>query len=389
MFIMGETGFEWLIEIALLLVLAKSLELLMVRLGFLRVVAWLLAGLLVSIVRIYIGYEPSIVVKAFAYLGIILLLFEAGLEGSLRMFIRGFRRVGLIAIGGVIGAIASGFIAIPILHLSIYSGIALGIILSATSVSVTVKAFEELGVLSSLEAQAVIGAAVVDDVIGLALIGLLPTSKGVNILSIAILASLAFMLWFATAIVAEKALRGLFKKILTTPIEAGTEVTALILTLLLAYIATRIGLSTILLAYALGIGIASFRYIARRLGDRLRTLVVLFAPLFFVYAGYQLDIRELLAVELHKIAFAVAIVILLAFTSKILGCYIFARLSGFSHRQSLIVGVGMVPRAEVMTVIATSALDYGLIDQSIYLAILFIIPITTMVTPILIKKLYS
>ncbi len=256
----------------------------------------MLAGLLVSIARTYIAYEPSIVVKAFAYLGIILLLFKAGLEGSLGLFIRWFKRMGLIAVEGVVGAMVSGFIVIPILYLSLYSSIALGIILSATSVSVTLKAFEEFNAISSPEVQAVMGVAVVNDVIGLALIGLL-----------------FFMLWFTTAIVAKKLLRELFKKPLVIPLGAGVEVTALILTPLQAYVAIRIGLSVILLVYALCLGIASFRYIARRVGDRLHTLVVLLVPLFFVYVGYQLNIQELLAVELYRIAFVVVIVILLAF----------------------------------------------------------------------------
>jgi len=383
----NEVGFEWLLEVALLLALAKTLELVSVKIGLLRVVAWLLAGLIVSSLRAFVAYEPSSVLRALAQLGIILLLFEAGLEGSLKTFIRGFKRASLVAVGGVLGAVLSGLAAVPILGMPLSSGLALGVILSATSVSVTVKTFEELGALSSVEAQTIVGAAVVDDVIGLALLGLLSEAAGLG--SIAIFAPVAFGLWFATAIIADRASKGLFKAVLAEPIEAGAEATALILTLLLAYVAMRVGLSAILLAYAFGMGIAGFRYVARRIGERLRVLALLFAPLFFVYAGYQVDLQKLVSIGFGRTAIVVAVVLALAFISKILGCYIPARLSGLGSRSSLVVGVGMAPRAEVMTIAATLALERGVIDQSLYLALLLVVPVTSFVTPIIIRKLYS
>jgi len=383
----NEAGFEWLLEVALLLALAKTLEFVSVKIGLLRVVAWLLAGLIVSSFRAFVAYEPSPVLRALAQLGIILLLFEAGLEGSLKTFVRGFKRVSLVAAGGVIGAVLSGLAAVSILGMPLISGLALGVILSATSVSVTVKTFEELGALSSVEAQTIVGAAVVDDVIGLALLGLLSGAAGLG--SVAIIAPAAFGLWFATAVVADKASKGLFKAVLAEPIEAGAEATALILTLLLAYVAMRVGLSAILLAYAFGMGIAGFRYVARRVGERLRVLALLFAPLFFVYAGYQVDLQKLASIGFGRTAIVVAVVLALAFISKILGCYIPARLSGLSGRPSLVVGVGMTPRAEVMTIAATLSLERGVIDQSLYLALLLVVPVTSFVTPIVIRKLHS
>jgi len=383
----NEVGFEWLLEVALLLALAKTLELVSVKIGLLRVVAWLLAGLIVSGLRAFVAYEPSSALRALAQLGIILLLFEAGLEGSLRTFVRGLKRASLVAIGGVLGAVLSGLAAVPILGMPLSSGLALGVILSATSVSVTVRTFEELGALSSVEAQTIVGAAVVDDVVGLALLGLISGAAGLG--SIAIFAPAAFGLWFATAIVADRASKGLFKAVLSEPIEAGAEATALILTLLLAYIAMRVGLSAILLAYAFGMGIAGFRYAARRIGERLRVLALLFAPLFFVYAGYQVDLQKLASIGFGRTTMVVAVVLALAFISKILGCYIPARLSGLGGKSSLVVGVGMAPRAEVMAIAATLALERGVIDQSLYLALLLVVPVTSFVTPIIIRKLYS
>ena len=388
---MVELGeFSWLVELATLLLMAKGLELVVVRFGLARVVAYLLAGLIIAALKPHILYEPSNVVRAFAFLGIILLLFEAGLESSLREFIRGLKGSSAVAVGGVLGSLLAGLVAIPLLKFGLTQALALGIILSATSVSVTVKTFEELRALSSIEAQTIIGAAVVDDVIGLALLSLL-YSLGANmdLIKIVLIAVVAFALWFATAKVTELYSRRLFKPLMKAPLEAGVETVVLAIILALAYVATRIGLSVILLAYAFGLGLTSFKYLARKVGERLRILSLLFSPLFFLYAGSRLNFTEILTAEVGKVLYLAIIVLSLAFLSKILGCFIAARALGFSTNKSLIIGIGMVPRAEVMIVAATAALENNLIGHDLYLAVLLIVPISTFVVPIIIKRMYG
>ncbi|HDI02384.1 MAG TPA: cation:proton antiporter, partial [Ignisphaera sp.] len=294
-----EQSYLWLLEVALLIMGAKLLEAIFIRIGLARILAYLSLGLILAVLRHSTGFEISDVTIALANIGIISLLFQAGLESTLRHFIRGIKEAGIVAVGGVIGALVAGFALIPLLCRSVSEAFALGVVLSATSISVTVKTFEELGALGSPEAQVIIGAAVVDDVIGLALLSIL---YGMSLNELDVVHSigipiLAFSFWFATAWLANRYAPNLFKFILKLRLEAGITSLAFAIVLFLAYIASTIGLSTILLAYAFGLGIAGFRYVARKIEEALRVLTSIFAPLFFIYVGSRIDIEQILLSE--------------------------------------------------------------------------------------------
>ncbi len=382
--------FGWLLEVALILIAAKLLEAIFVRIGLARLLAYLCVGVSLSILKHLTGYSLSDVSVALAHIGIIALLFRAGLESSLRQFLRSLREAGIIAVGGVAGALVAGLMLTPLIGADLESSFAMGVVLAATSISVTVKTLEELGALGSREAQAIIGAAVVDDVIGLALLSVLHgiACGGINILYIIGIPALAFGLWFGTAWASNTFAGKLFRTVLRLRLEMGIEALSFALVLLLAFIAHTIGLSSILLAYAFGLGVASFRYAARRIEEDTRVLTSLFSPLFFVYVGSRLDIEQILAVEIKGLIWIAVIVLVLGFASKILGCYAAARLTGFNSMQATIIGIGMVPRAEVALVAATMGLEMGLIDQSLFVATLLMVAVSLFTIPIFLTLLY-
>ncbi len=384
----GEFG--WLLEVALILIAAKLLEAIFIRIGLARLLAYLCIGVSLSVLSHLTGYSLSDVSAALASIGIIALLFQAGLESSLRQFLRSLKEAGIIAIGGVAGALAAGLALTPLIGASLEKSFAMGVVLVATSISVTVKALEELGALSSREAQAIIGAAVVDDVIGLALLSVLHgiAYGGLNMLYIVGIPALAFGFWFGTAWASNTFAGRLFRTVLRLRLEAGIEALSFALVLLLAFFAQTIGLSTILLAYAFGLGVASFRYAARRIEEDMRVLTSLFSPLFFVYVGSRLDIEQILAAEIKGLIWITMVVLILGFASKILGCYVAARLIGFNSMQATIIGVGMVPRAEVALVAATMGLEMGLIDHSLFTATLLMVTVSLFTVPILLTLLY-
>jgi len=376
----------WMFEIAVMLAVAHVLATLMKRIGLPRVVGYVVAGILLSTA----GFEPHPTVTPFATLGVITLLFHAGLEGSLREFFKGLRAAGVIAVGGVVGAILAGLGAAPILGLSLEGAFALGVILSATSVGLTVSTLEEIGKLGTREANAIVGAAVVDDVLGLALLSTLTglALGKIDILLIPSISILAFVFWITVSVGIGFASRFIYK--LSTLIEPreGSVVVAFIILMGLSYIAVNMRLSAILLAYALGLGISSYRYIGRVIESRVSPLVTLFTPLFFVYAGIMLDIEEVAVLGLHSLL-TLCVVLLLGFLSKVVGCYIAARLMGFDKQKAMIIGLGMVPRAEVMLVAATLSYEERLIPTDVYLSTLMLVLVTSLLVPPLLKKMYA
>lgn len=377
----------WMLEFALALGLAKIIEALLVRARLPRVLGYVLAGLML----VSIGFRLSETMYAFAILGIVTMLFHAGLSSSTREFFRGLRLAGVIAIGGVVGALLAGFATIPLLGVSWITAFSIGVILSATSVSLTIKTLEELGRMASIESTAIIGAAVVDDVLGLALLSTaFGISGGVVRLEYVVgISALAFAFWLLVSYGFQAVSRPLLKFAVRTDVEAPLLTLSFILLMILSYTATYVNLSAILLAYALGLGLASYPFLAKRIFNEVKPIISLFTPLFFVYSGMLVDIHELMNVDLGKYLYTIIIVITLAIMSKLLGCYAAAKILGFDHYTSIIIGLGMMPRAEVMLTAAALTYQLGLITQDIYIGILLVLPLTTLTVPPLLKYFYS
>lgn len=377
----------WMLEFALALGLAKVMEGLLIRIRLPRVLSYVLAG----IILVSVGFTLSETMYAFAILGIVTMLFHAGLSSSTREFFRGLRIAGSIAIGGVVGALAAGFATIPLLNVDWLTAFSIGVILSATSVSLTVQTLEELGRVASIEATAIIGAAVVDDVLGLALLSTIIGVSGgiIRIEYVVGISALAFAFWLIVSYGFQTVSRPLLKFAIKTDIEAPLLTLSFILLMILSYVAAYVNLSAILLAYALGLGLASYPFLAKRILYKIEPIISLFTPLFFVYSGMLVDIHALIYEELIKHIYTILIILSLAIASKLLGCYVAARILGFDHYTSLIIGVGMMPRAEVMLTAATLIYNLGLITHDIYIGFLLILPLTTLTVPPLLKYFYS
>jgi Kef-type K+ transport system membrane component KefB len=384
----AETGM-WVLELAVLIFLAKILEGYSRRINTPRIVFFVLLGVTLAFIRYYTGYALSDVLEAFATLGIVALLFLAGLEGSLKYFMRGLKDAGIIALGGVLAAVGFGLSTIILLGLDFGKALAIGIILSATSVSVTVDTLSEMNKLNTKEAMLIIEAAVVDDVLGLILLSFLGAYKnGLDIFSLTVVPVSAFIVWYLTAWFSNKYMGSILKAIGRLNVLYGLESVSLAILLLFAFLGHSLGLSYILLAYAYGIGLASNRYFARKAYSATSLIAAIFAPLFFIYVGYKLDVEYLYSVNLLSIAYVLTIVTILGFLSKFVGCYLSARLVGLNHKSATVIGVGMIPRSEVAMVATALAYDLGLIKADLFAASLVMILSTVLVTPILLKKVF-
>ncbi len=380
----------WLFEIAILILVAKSIEGLAYRIGIPRVVFFVLLGILIAFVKFFTGYVFSTVLEVFSTIGIVSLLFLAGLEGSLRYFIRGLKVAGLIAVGGVAGAMCCGFLAMILFNVDWLTAFAFGVILSATSVSVTVSALEEMGKLDSREAMLIVEAAVVDDVIGLVLLSFLSAfQQHVNYLWLLSIPFIAFLVWYGTAWFSSKYMDIIYKYIGRIGAIRGIEAFTIAILFILAFVAQELGLASVLLAYAYGIGVATHRYFAKRVKDSVGFIAAIFSPLFFIYVGYRLDIEYLSNIDLLSILYAVIIIVAFGFISKLVGCYLAARAMGLSHKSSLVIGIGMIPRSEVAMIAATISYEINLIGPDLFAAYLVMILATVIISPILLKKVMN
>ncbi len=379
----------WFLEVALLLFLARIFEGIAEKIGQPKVFAWVIVGLLVPL----FNYKLSWVTESLGILGIISYLFYVGLEGSLKGFMRGLREAGMIAVGGVIASLGLGLIVMLLMGFSFKESFSVGVALSATSVSITVKALEELDKMHRREAQAILGAAVVDDVLGLALLstllGISAGSLSEVTFTVIEVVTLAFGFWFGIAFTFQKMADPLYRFFSRLSDEAPILTLTFIILLSLAFIADELRLSSILLAYAFGLGLSSHKYIAMKIERLMSPFITLFTPLFFIAAGSMFSIKELQSVNLADSLAVMLVIITVGMLSKVIGCYLPAKVLGFSRRDSLIIGFGMIPRGEVMMTVVVAARAVGILSLPVYIALILLLPITSLSTPSVLSKLYK
>jgi Kef-type K+ transport system membrane component KefB len=279
----------WMVEIATLIALSRMSEIVLSKVGMPKVMGYILVGMAIPLMN----YELTEITSSLAVLGIVVYLFYLGLEGSLRGFIKGLKDAGLIAIGGVVASMVLPIAVLAPLGTSLKEAFALGVALSATSVTLTLKTLGDMGYEGSRVGQAITGAAVVDDVLGLALLSTVYSleAREFPAMTLVEIVSGAFGFWLAVSYSLERLGKPMIKLALKTPMEEPLLSVIFIVLLVLSYIAAQLQLSAILLAYAVGLGFSRYRYEARYVSNRMLTLIALFTPLFFVKAGSLVDIR--------------------------------------------------------------------------------------------------
>ena len=330
------------------------------------------------------------IVLAFGEIGGILILFVAGLE----MTFRDFRKVGMagFVIGtiGVIVPFIMGYGLALALGYSTIVCLVVGAALVATSISITALVLQELNRSRSVESRIMISAAVVDDVLGLAILGVIvsfiSTGTPITPLSVVVVISTSLALWLAmtvfAAIVVPRILNWTSKGSEST-VEAAATATCFGASALAAYL----GLSPIVGAFAAGMAVASSKAI-EKVRDYTKKISVIFSPVFFALAGAQFDIRSFITSDWFFYAFFIALVVV-AIASKMIGCGLPAAYFLKDRAKGTRVGIGMISRGEVGLIVAGVAISAGAISQSIYAAILGMIMITTVLPPLLLQKAYA
>ena len=399
-----------ILAISLLIVTAKIFALIFKRIKLPEVIGEILAGVIFGPFAIggllVLAGEPlfsgpvneNFVLETFFEIGGMILLFSAGLEFTFKQF----RKAGLpsfvIGTAGVVIPFILGYYGSIFVGFSSTESLLIGAALTATSIAITIRTLEELDQLKNKESQIMVYAAVVDDVLGLTLLGvvLAIASTGIipEIASVLSTTVFTLSLWialllgsvyflpkfldFVTNLTGELKLTEDSEKHPQSP--STIETLAIFIILVWGAIAVYMGLSPIVGTFAAGMALAGSRY-KHQIEIFISHIRIIFAPLFFAYVGAQINLQEIITIDL----FAFGLILALAMIGKLLGCgipgYIFLR----NRIQAQRIGIGMASRGEVGIVIAGIGYASGLIDSSSYAVLMAVIMVTTVVSPILLR----
>jgi Kef-type K+ transport system membrane component KefB len=338
------------------------------------------------------------VMEIISEIAVVVLLFVAGVETDVNAFLRQGVTGGLVALGGVIFPFIFGYLIT--MWLAPEAGIAgwllMGAALTATSIGLTVRILMEMGKFRTRAGTTILVGAVIDDIIGIVIlsvvVGISTSTKNGSELNMAHIglnavkiAAIGFAVWFALLIVGVRLNKYISRFLLSPFRKSGTiPIFALIIGFVIAYLVTLVGLHPVVGAYVAGLMFAATDE-RQEILDRTRPIMLFLAPFFFCYLGMQVDMRLFWGG-----AIIAAILTIAAVIGKIAGCYIPARFAGkMSHTESLIVGIGMVPRGEVGLIIAGAGLLAGAIGRDLFGAAVAVSVITTLITPAMLSPFFK
>jgi len=395
---MSSEFLNFILALSIIIVIAKASGYLSVRLGQPSVLGELLAGILLGPTLLDMVHGWPIFhgdahlgesITLMAEIGVILLMMLAGLELHLNDLAKSGKVSALSGTLGVVLPLAMGFGTAVLFGANTQSAVFIGLTLSATSVSISAQTLLELKVLRSRVGLALLGAAVFDDILvilALSLATILVADAGGGLLSI-LLTILRMIGYLAAAgIIGIFVLPRLVAVVQRLPISQGLIALVLVLCLLYAWAAEVIGgMATITGAFLLGLFLARLP-VRERIESGIVTMAYgFFVPIFFVNIGLEVNMRTI-----SGSAWWLAVVITaVAVFSKIAGCGVGAKIAGFSNREALQLGIGMVSRGEVGLIVASFALVEGLISQESFSIVVFMVIVATLLTPPMLRAAFA
>ena len=402
---------DFLFQLAVILFSTKMLGILMRKLGLPQVLGFIIAGILIGTAiwgcffdigdNWIFPIKDNMYLKAFAEVGVIFVMFTAGLETKLEDIKSTGKVSFLIALMGVIVPLGLGtllaFIFLP--DKDIYTWLFVGVIMTATSVGITVEVLRELGKLKTKVGTIIVSAAIIDDVIGIIVLAIALSLSGANGATSPVLMAinpsgnmLITVLWifafFVFAIGVGIPLAKLFKYIeKKTPHTRRIPILSIAMCLMYSFVAEKVfGVADITGAYIAGI-ILSTNHSSAEYVDRKVTInsYTMFAPIFFACIGIKISFATL---TLDVLWFAIAFVIV-AIVAKIIGCGGVAKLCNFTFKDSLRIGIGMITRGEVALIVMEKGINGRLIDDQYRAIAVLLVVVSSLIAPILLKLLYK
>ncbi|WP_411678098.1 cation:proton antiporter [Caproicibacter sp.] len=387
------TSYHFLFDLALILLSTKLLGLLTRKVQMPQVVGALLAGLILGPAMLNILKETDFISKT-AEIGVIVLMFTAGLETDFQEMKKTGKASFLIAMVGVLIPLAGGYAVaamfnktmLPEVDVSLFlQNVFIGVILTATSVSITVETLNEIGALNTRSGNAILGAAVIDDVLGIVCLTLVTSAADPSVNIAVVLLKIVGFFFFAG--VAGYLFYLLFKKMINRSDKDLRRyvILAFVFCLLLSYCAERFfGVADITGAYIAGLILSNTKeteYITSRFNT---VSYALLSPMFFASIGINVSLPEMTP----SILWFSVLLTVVAVLTKIVGCGLGARLCRFTGRESLQIGVGMISRGEVALIVANKGFALKMMSPVYLGPVVLTVILTTILTPILLKIVY-
>ncbi|MCD4830018.1 MAG: cation:proton antiporter [Candidatus Cloacimonetes bacterium] len=383
-----------LLQLALILFASKLLSALFRRMGQPPVIGMLLLGVVLG--QLCLVHDGE-VIRWIARIGVLFLLFEAGLETDLKRIREEARRAALPALGGVVLPFGGGFLLSWLQNGQLFHSLVIGIIMTATSVSVSVMTLMDLGKMKGAEGRCIVNAAILDDILGILLLSFVfglaaghgapgeATVHGAAGLIGQLLPLLKIVGFFvAIVLLGRYFFIPLFHNLSRLNLEASAPALAVVAIFFFGWLAEYAEIAAITGAYFAGlfIGQTGYRHtVQREIASAGR---LLFIDVFFVHIGLMIDLKHM-----HSGVAYLAAFIAIALVTKFVGSMAGARLSGFDTLRSLRVGIGMMPRGEVALIVAGMAMQRQLIGPADYSATIMAVIVSAFITPILLKISYT
>lgn len=377
-------------DLAIIIVSAKVFGLVAQKLKAPQVVGEIIAGLLIG--PCVFGFvKQSDYLSLIAEIGVIMIMFSAGLETNLKELVKTGPKALLVAIVGVLVPLAGGTLLYSCFYGfsaigsdSFYRAIFIGTILTATSVGITVQTLKELGHIKEHVGTLITSAAIIDDVIGIIVLTFVigfknPESKPITVI-------IHTVLFFVCSICVGMIMYYVFKFIdKRHPHQRRVPILGFALCMFFAFAAEEFfGIADITGAYVAGLILCNLNdssYIARKIDIN---SYMIFGPVFFASIGLKTEFSGFTS---SLLVFSIFFV-LVGLITKVVGCGLTAKLMGYSWNESLKVGVGMMTRGEVALIVAQKGLSVGMLDAKYFASVILLIIVSSVSTPIVLKLLY-
>ena len=394
--------YTFLLELALILVFTKVFGIIMKKLGLPQVVGAIVAGLLLGGAiwspltgGAFVPVRASDTLSIIAEIGVVMIMFSAGLETDMNELKSTGPVAALIAVCGVMVPLGLGFlVAMPFFGIgdfkAVISCVFIGVIITATSVSITVETLKELGKLKGKVGTAILSAAIIDDVIGIIILTVVtgldnPSGAGAGAAAADVV--LKTVLFFVCAIGIGMLLNKLFKWLVKKyPHRRRVPIMGLAVCFLYAYSAEHFfGIADITGAYLAGIILSNLKetgYIENKIDIG---SYMIFSPVFFASIGIKTTFEGINpSILLFALLFVAA-----GLVSKIVGCGAAAKVCGFNAKDSLKIGIGMIARGEVALIVAQKGIESGIVPSVYLSAVIVLVIVSSLLAPVLLKLLFK
>jgi Kef-type K+ transport system membrane component KefB len=373
---------EFLLALIAVFVAAKVFGLFAEKLRQPAVLGEIVGGMLIGVSGLHLVDAHAETIHLLAELGVILLLFLIGLDTDLRQLMSVGGSATIVACVGVALPFAAGYFAGSLLGFGTMVSVFLGASLTATSVGITARVLSDLGHMRDPESQVILGAAVVDDIIGLIILTIVSTLAGggeLSFLNIGRLVVVAFGFVILAVVIGSQLAPYLIRLIERLDVARGLLFASIVFAFALAYIADRVGSAIIIGSFAAGLVLARTRK-GKQIEHEVHEVAQFFVPIFFVAVGAAIDLRSLGKPRYLLIGAALTVV-------GILGKYLAGFFAVQRGLRRSVIGVGMIPRGEVGLIFAQIGLTSGLLDAGLYSAVAMMVMLTTFIAPLLLRRM--